>query len=243
MAQRLWEIDVTRGIAVVLMVVYHFLFDLNYLGIVALDFSSLALVAFQRLIAFLFLSLVGVSLVLTRLRGVPWRTHVTRAAGLFAIALLVTAATFVYPGPDNGMIVFGILHFIAAALLLGYFFTYLPAWLNLAAGVGTIMAGFWLQTVSPASFPWLLWLGIPPADFYTLDYYPLIPWFGIVLLGIFMGQVMDPFSKPLSGRRDLPPSWLLSGLNYLGRNALAVYLVHQPVLFGILLGSKALLGV
>ncbi len=238
MVERLWEIDVTRGIAVVLMIIYHFLFDLNYLGFVALDFSSLALVAFQRLIAFLFLSLVGVSLVLTRLRGVPIGLHLKRAAGLAVIALLVTFATFVYPGPNGGMIVFGILHFIAVAVLLGYFFVSLPAWVNLVLGLGFLGLGFVLNGLT-ASTPWLLWLGIPPAGFYTLDYYPLVPWFGIVLLGIFMGQVMDPFSKPLSGKA-MPK--LFAGLNYLGRNALAVYLVHQPVLFGILIGAKALLG-
>ena len=240
MVQRLWEIDVTRGIAVALMIVYHFLFDLNFLGLVSLDFSSFALVAFQRLVAFLFLSLVGVSLVLTRLKGVTALQNAKRAAGLFAIALLITAATFVYPGPQSGMIVFGIIHFIALAVLLGYFFTRLPAWLNLVAGVVILAAGFWISTLSPATHPYFLWLGLPPAGFYSLDYYPLIPWFGIVLLGIFIGQVMDSFSKPVSSRAPMPQ--LLSGLNYLGKNALAVYLVHQPVLIGLLLMLKSITG-
>ncbi|MBI2445068.1 DUF1624 domain-containing protein [Candidatus Micrarchaeota archaeon] len=240
MAERFWEIDVTRGIAVVLMLVYHFLFDLNFLGLVRLDFSSLPLVAFQRLVAFLFLSLVGVSLVLTRMRGVDFKTQATRATGLFCIAILVTAATFVYPGPANGMIVFGILHFIAVSVLLGYFFTRLPSWANLALGALIIGAGSWLSTLPSASTPWLLWLGLPPANFYTLDYYPLIPWFGIVLFGIFMGQVMAPFSKPLSGRK-MPQ--LMHGLNFLGRNALVIYLFHQPVLFGILFAVKMIFGI
>ncbi len=241
MVQRLWEIDVTRGIAVVLMVFYHLLFDLDYLGLAVLDFQHPPLLVLQRLVAFLFLSLVGVSLVLTRLKGVTAVENAKRALGLFAIALLITAATFVYPGPQNGMIVFGIIHFIALAVLLGYFFTRLPAWFNLVAGVLVIGAGFWISALPPANGPWLLWLGFVPAGFYTLDYYPLVPWFGVVLLGIFMGQVMDPFSKPISGKVAMPK--LLAGFSYLGRNALAVYLVHQPILFGLLFGAKALLGV
>lgn len=239
MTERLWEIDVTRGIAVVLMIFYHFLFDLNFLGFAHLDFQHAPLLLLQRLIAFLFLSLVGVSLVLIRLRGVDLKTNVKRAAGLVLVALLITFVTFLYPGPQNGMIVFGIIHFIAASVLLGYFFTKLPSWANLALGLGILGLGFWLNLLPPASTPWLLWLGLPPAGFYTLDYYPLIPWFGVVLLGIFMGQVMDPFSKPISGKA-MPV--LFKGLNYLGRNALAVYLVHQPILFGLLFGAKALLG-
>ncbi|MBI5225750.1 DUF1624 domain-containing protein [Candidatus Micrarchaeota archaeon] len=241
MVQRLWELDVTRGIAVVLMVFYHLLFDLNYMGLAVLDFQHPPLLILQRLVAFLFLSLVGVSLVLTRLKGVTAVENAKRAAGLFGIALLITAATFVYPGSQGGMIVFGIIHFIAVAVLLGYFFTRLPQWFNLAAGVSVLGAGFWLSSLPPVSTPWLLWLGLPPIGFYTLDYYPLIPWFGVVLIGIFTGQVMDPFSKPISGKVAMPK--LLAGFSYLGRNALVVYLVHQPILFGLLLGANALLGV
>jgi len=240
MAERLWEIDVTRGIAVVLMIFYHFLFDLDYFGLADLDFQRPPLLLLQRIIAFTFLALIGVSLVLTRLRGVPLSLHVKRAAGLAGIALFITAATFVYPGPQNGMIVFGIIHFIAVSVLLGWFFTRLPAWFNLTAGIGVLLAGFWLSSLSPTASPWLLWLGLPPANFYTLDYYPLIPWFGIVLIGIFMGQIMDPFRKPISGRQT--PQFM-HGLNFLGRNALAVYLIHQPVLIGLILTFRALIGV
>ncbi len=240
MSERLWEIDVTRGIAVALMIAYHFLFDLDFLGLARFDFSSGFLLVFQRLIAFLFLSMVGVSLVLTRMKGVTALENAKRAAGLFAVALLITAATFVYPGPQNGMIVFGIIHFIAVAVLLGYFFTRLPSWLNLAFGVLVVAAGFWLSSLPPASTPWLLWLRVAPPGFFTLDYYPLIPWFGIVLIGIFMGQVMGPFSKPILGKVAMPK--LLAGSSYLGRNALVVYLIHQPVLFGLLLAAKTLWG-
>ncbi len=236
---RLWQVDVTRGIAVALMIVYHFLFDLDFLDLARFDFSSGPLLLFQRLIAFLFLSLVGVSLVLARLRGVTLVQHLRRVAALAGVALLITAATFVYPGPQNGMIVFGIIHFIAVAVLLGWFFTRLPSWLNLAVGVGVLAAGFYLSTLSPAPHPWLLWFGLPPAGFFTLDYYPLIPWFGVVLVGIFTGQAMDPFRRAFSDRK-MPH--MLHSLNVLGKNALAVYLVHQPLLFGLLLGAKILLG-
>lgn len=237
MAQRLWEVDVTRGVAVVLMVVFHFFFDLNYLGLARFDFSSGFFVIFQRIIAFLFLSLVGVSLVLSRLRGVDLHTHAKRVAGLGAIALFVTFATWVFP--RDGFIIFGILHFITLAVLLGWFLTRLPSWMNLAAGLGVLAAGFWLSSLPPIQSPWLLWLGFAPAGFYTLDYYPLIPWFGIVLFGVFMGQTMDLFRRPFSDRK-MPQ--LMHGLNFLGRNALAVYLIHQPVLFGLLLSVKYVFG-
>lgn len=237
MQKRFWEVDVTRGFAVLLMVVYHFFFDLDYFGFLQLDFASGFFLVFQRVIAFLFLSLVGVSLVLSRLRGVTLSKNLQRVLALAGIALLITLATSIYPG--EGAIVFGIIHFIAVAVLIGYFFTELPAWLNLGLGVLVFGTGSWLAGLSPLETPLLLWLGLPPAGFYTLDYYPLIPWFGIVLLGIFMAQTMSPFQRIPSPR---PAHAVLGVLDFLGKNALAIYLIHQPVLVALLLVFHSLFG-
>lgn len=237
MSKRFWEVDVTRGIAVALMIVYHFLFDLDYFGLVKLDFASGFLLLFQRVIAFLFLSLVGVSLVLSKMRGVSLSKNLNRVLALAGIAFLITLATSIYPG--EGAIVFGIIHFIAVAVLLGYFFTELPAWVNLGLGVLVVASGFWLSTLPRPDVPWMLWLGLPPAGFYTLDYYPLIPWFGIVLIGIFMAQVMNPFKRVPSPK---PAHRVFGVLECLGKNALAVYLLHQPVLVGVILAARLLFG-
>ncbi|MBI4361469.1 DUF1624 domain-containing protein [Candidatus Micrarchaeota archaeon] len=230
MKKRFWEVDVTRGLAVALMIAYHFFFDLNYLGFIQIDFSTGFFLVFQRVIAFMFLSLVGVSLLLSKIRGVPLSKNLQRVLALAGIALLITLATSIYPG--KGAIVFGIIHFIAVAVLIGYFFTELPAWLNLGLAALVVALGFWLSGLARPDTPLFLWLGLPPAGFYTLDYYPLIPWFGIVLLGIFMAQTMNPFTRIPSPR---PAHALFDALDFLGKNALAVYLVHQPVLVGLLL--------
>ncbi len=236
MARRLWEVDVTRGVAVALMIVYHFFFDLNFLGIAAFDFSGWPLLLLQRTVAVLFLSLVGVSLVLSRIRGVTMVQNVRRAAFLAVIAAVITLATWVYP--HDGFIVFGIIHFIALAMLLGYLFTFLPAWLNLVAGMASVGIGFLVSSLTTET-PWLLWLGVRFPGFHTLDFYPLFPWFGVVLFGIFIAKITDPFSRPYSTKAM--PS-LFGALDFLGRNALAVYLVHQPILFGLLFAAKAAFG-
>ena len=102
-----------------------------------------------------------------------------------------------------------------------------PGWL-IVAGTATIASGQWTaQLAIPSSL--LLPFGITPADFTSLDYYPLLPWSGFFLYGAALGQVLYK-----ERRSRLPqPSWL-QPLTALGRHSLAVYLIHQPILLATL---------
>ena len=103
---------------------------------------------------------------------------------------------------------------------------------NFILGSILIILGLYVQDIS-VDRSWLLWLGLAPASFYSLDYVPLLPWFGVVLYGVGFGGLLYPGYK----RRV---SWLdqitVSGcscvklLCYLGRNSLTIYLVHQPLI-------------
>ncbi|MBI5036914.1 DUF1624 domain-containing protein [Candidatus Micrarchaeota archaeon] len=231
---RVWEIDAFRGAAMVLMVVFHFFFDLNYLGLASFSLYDGPLLLLQRATAFLFLSLVGVSLVLARTGGVTLWRNVKRAMFLAAVALFITLATWVYP--HNGFIVFGVIHLIAVSVLLGFFFVRFSALLNLLFGSLAFALGFLVSSV-PVSFPWLVWLGFKFPGFYTLDFYPLLPWFGLVLFGIAFGKTFYAERKSL-----LQPVPSLKPLAFLGRHALALYLIHQPVLFGLLFAYRMMTG-
>jgi uncharacterized membrane protein len=87
------------------------------------------------------------------------------------------------------------------------------------------------------SFPWLLPLGLMPQHFRTADYFPLLPWFGIFLIGICAGNTFyrdgeRRFSLRLTATRITRP------LAFIGRNSLLIYLVHQPVIIGILFATN-----
>ena len=225
--KRVWQVDAFRGLAVVLMIVFHFFFDLDYLGLAAFSMYDGAFLVLQRVTAFLFLSLVGVSLVLAK----PDLTQAVRRFLLLSgVAFGITLATLVYPG--KGAIFFGIIHLIALSVLLGHFFLRFNS-LNLFFGSLFLLSGFVVSGVTTSS-PLTLWLGLRPAGFYTLDYYPLIPWFGLVLFGIFLGKKVF---QPLV--RSDPPK-IAAPLGWLGRHALWIYLVHQPVIFGVLWVCKYL---
>ncbi|QEF95025.1 DUF1624 domain-containing protein [Methanothermobacter sp. KEPCO-1] len=222
---RFHEVDAMRGIAVVMMIVYHVIFDLDFLGAVELDLNSPIIWLTGRLAAFLFIFLVGVSLSLSHSRrgsGVPGH-YIRRGVMIFIYGLLITAATWVYP--HEGFIVFGVLHFIGVAVIITYPFagrralSLIAALLALAAGMR--VSGLMVDT------PYLLWLGLKPPGFYTLDYFPLLPWLGVVLLGIFTGDTLYPgyrrrWNGELPGRNH--------ALEFLGKHSLTIYFIHQPVI-------------
>jgi uncharacterized membrane protein len=136
------------------------------------------------------------------------------------------------------MIMFGVLHLIGASIVLAYPFLRLRL-PNVVLGVGCITVGLYLSTLRTDQ-DWLMWLGIAP-DFFTLDYWPIFPWFGVVLLGIFVGNVLYGGEK----RATVGPIPEVPGVRplvFLGRHSLPVYLAHQPVLIAtlVLLGLARL---
>lgn len=232
------EIDMLRGVAIVMMVIYHLMFDLAYFGLTDVIFTNPFWFYFQRATAGLFIALVGVSLTLSatqrRRLGTPereiFKQMVVRGMRIFAWGLLVTVVTGVVFGLEHA-VKFGILHFIGVATILAWPFLRLK-WFNLVAWIGLSLLWRWLQTVTVAG-SWWIWLGLQPANHMYVDYFPLIPWFGVVLLGVFLGNLLYPDGKrrfPLIGSSARPALWL----GFLGRHSLTIYLVHQPVLIGLL---------
>lgn len=225
------EIDIARGVAVIMMVVFHIAFDLNYLGIVALPVSQ----GFLRLLALttagLFLFIVGISLSISsaHARKVLSRKdfilkYLGRGASIFLLGLAITLVTWLLlPG---GFVIFGILHLIGLAVFISPLFTG-RYWPNLLAGaviiaLGPVVAGLRGNTL-------LLWLGVQPPSFYSVDFTPVFPSLGVVLLGVFFGMTLYPGGKETFPLRRARP------LEFLGRHSLAIYLIHQPVIILILL--------
>jgi uncharacterized membrane protein len=223
---RLLALDLTRTLALVCMVVFHFTFDLALFGHIDPGTMSQPFwYYFARMIAGSFLFLSGVSLWIAHGQGIRWPAFWTRFAKLVAAAALVTLASlWLVPG---GPIWFGILHAIAAASLLGLLALRLP-WpvtLTLAA---LIFAAGWGPRF-PAFDPiWLVWTGLAETRPMMGDYVPLVPWAAPALAGIALAQALRLDRQP-----GTPPTRLTDVLTFPGRHSLVIYLVHQPILFGL----------
>lgn len=219
-----------------MMILFHILFDLYFFGIRPVNVISGFWRYFGFATASLFLTIAGISLSVSHARAVQsvpalteagvWIKFLKRGAFIFACGLLVTLATFLYPG--EGFVVFGILQVIGVSIMISPLFFRFGRY-NLLLGAAVIVTGI---SISLASFDgplWLLPLGIHPDSFRSLDYEPIFPWSGLVLMGMGLGDLAYP-----GGRRRGALSKLLqksaSPLAALGRHSLLIYLVHQPVI-------------
>ncbi|MFA5531460.1 MAG: heparan-alpha-glucosaminide N-acetyltransferase [Thiohalomonadaceae bacterium] len=230
-AGRFQAVDVLRGTAIALMIAFHIGFDLVYFGVLRVDiYHDPFWVGARMFIVTLFLLTMGASLYLATCRGVRWPRFWRRVGFIAAGAGAVSIATWlVFP---RSWIFFGVLHFIALASALALPFRRLY-WSNLVLGVALVVLGVW--AAHPFfDQPGLNWIGLVTRKPLTEDYVPLLPWFGVVLIGLWLGRVVY-------GRSALP-AWaagqrtgrLARTLAFAGRHGLLIYLVHQPILFGIL---------
>lgn len=228
MKQRIWELDAFRGLCVLGMVAVHLVYDVVELyGLV--DWKYPAVFSFvKNWGGVLFLLISGICVTLG--------AHSTRrgitvfCCGLFCTA--VTAGMYLLNLADKGILIyFGVLHCLGVCMLLWYFFRKLP---TVALGVlwaGLVAAGLWLQTIR-VDFPWLIPLGFLPVEFVSSDYFPLLPNLGFFLLGAVLGKTVYAAKKSLLPGVN-PENGGIRFLCACGRQSLWIYLLHQPVLAGV----------
>ena len=233
--RRLQWLDIARGLALLAMASYHFMWDLASFGYLEPGYPSTGWPRlYARAIASTFLFLAGFSLVLAHGNGIRWRSFWKRWFIVAGAAALVTVAS--YFAIPEGLIHFGILHAIAAASLIGLLFLRAPWPLTFLVAIVVFVAPFYLRSAA-FNQPWFWWIGLSTEPRQSFDYVPLLPWLAAVLAGIGVARL--PFlARKLrqyeSGEKPLGK--LKSALAFLGRHSLVFYLVHQPVLISILYG-------
>ena len=228
---RIALIDFLRGAALIAMTVFHFVYDLEFFGLKDRGYSD------QRhwwmlatIVAGSFLFLAGASLYLAHARRIRWR-HWRRRLAVIALAAFAITAITSYVTPER-YVLFGILHMIAAASVIGLAFLRAPWWLAAAAAaaifvIDSHVAIGWLDA------PALSWLGFVSKAPVASDFRPIFPWLAPALLGIGTAKLCHQAGwlqvlaiLKLDGR-------LGSAARFLGRHSLLYYLLHQPVLFAL----------
>lgn len=245
-ARRIPELDWLRGAALSLMILHHAIFDLyHYYSVDRLAFQNdgwFRFVARPAVIA-VFILVSGVCTVFSR----DNRRRGLRMGGVALVLTLVTwlANRLLWRG--FGIIFFNVIHVLAASTLL------YALWeagerragskRGAVSAAALLIAGGLLAVVPAATVPlealrptWLtavLWRVYPPGP-PLMDAMALFPWVGVFLMGAGLGRLLYP------ERRSLVPGWVerrggvSRGLEWMGRHALWIYLLHQPILLGLL---------
>lgn len=230
MKKRIWELDVLRGVCILGMVVVHLIYDLQ-------TFFSLPFLADSRLFdlikqwgGVLFLLISGICVTLG--------SHpVRRGLIVFACGLICSAVTagmyFLNMADKSIIIYFGVLHCLGVCMLLWPLFKRLPVWALGLVGLGLTVLGLWLSGNVFVDFPWLIPLGLVPEDFASSDYFPLLSNLGFFLVGAFLGKTLYRKKETLLPRVN-PANPVLAFFTRLGKWSLPVYLLHQPIITGLL---------
>jgi uncharacterized membrane protein len=164
------------------------------------------------------------------------KKYLKRGLKIFGYGLLITIFTFLFFREET--ILFGILHFFGIAIILSIPFL-AGKWKNLALGAIIIAIGLQLWQMT-FDFPWLMWLGLYPKGMWTFDYFPLLPWFGFILIGIFLGNTLYKDGKRIFKIKELGQKIIAKQLCWAGNHSLIIYFIHQPILVGIILAVKAM---
>ncbi len=221
---RVLALDLARTCALICMAIFHFTFDLQMFAYIPWDTTQSGFwFYFPRMVAGSFLFLAGISLHLAHGQGIRWGAFAKRFVIIAGAAGLVSVGTY-YFNPGE-MVLFGILHCIAASSLIGLVFLRVPAVLTILVAAGVFVLPWVFQHAS-FNATGLLWLGLSTEKPRMMDYEPLLPWFAPFLVGLAVARrVRWP---------QVAPSRLVRVLAFPGQHSLIFYLIHQPILIGLI---------
>lgn len=225
-ARRLWELDFLRGIALILMVYYHVIYDLKEFYQYPIDYENLPNTIIGKSSAMLFMVLAGIS---SSLSG----SNLKRGLKLLGISLLITLGTHLYD-PALG-IKFGIIHFLAVCVLLSPWLMKLNNILLLLLAALMVYLGQLIPYIR-VTHDYLFVFGLSTPAFTSSDYYPLIPWIAVFILGLVLGKTL------YKERKSLVPFTLPdNAVSFIGRHTLSIYLLHQQAILLVLVAVDKLL--
>lgn len=230
MKRRIWELDALRGICLLVMFAIHITYDLVVLYDVW-DLSDPRLFNFSQ-------DWGGMPfLVLSGLCATLGSRPVRRGLLVFLCGMLCTLTTagmyWLNFSGKSIIIYFGVLHCLGCCMMLWPVFRKLPTWLLAVLGVAIIAVGLYLVRNVTVDFIWLTPLGIPSHTFSSSDYFPLLPNLGYFFVGSVLGRTL------YRNKTSLLPNvneniWILRFLRFFGKHSLLIYLLHQPILAGVI---------
>ena len=227
MRDRIVWIDVIRGISIIAMITFHFAFDLMYFGFAEPDLiyqSDWKL--FERMIAFSFLFIAGLSLSIKHGSSINWKSFLRRYGTTAICALLISTVTYILF--NNNMIRFGILHAISVSGLISLLLLKLNSLSLASLAILVFLINLLIPQPVEGDYFWQ-WFIYTTETPNSLDYRPILPWIIPFIFGMASYQLFKNWGL-LEARNSIIHKEILF-LSWLGKNSLIIYLIHQPVLF------------
>lgn len=230
MKKRIWELDVLRGIWILLMFAIHIGFDLVVL-FEAVELKNPTLFNLsQEWGGDLFLVISGICVTLG--------SHpVKRGLQVLVCGLVITAVTagmYLLGIADGSILIcFGVLHCLGCCMLLWPLFQNQKTWVLCTVGLALFLLGQYLLAYVRADFPWLLPFGVMYWGFSSVDYFPLLPNFGSFLIGACIGRTVYRDKATLFPKVN-PRNPIIRFFTFFGKHSLIIYMIHQPIIAGVL---------
>lgn len=237
--RRVHMIDTVRGVIIIGVVAYHFLFDLWDIWDMDLWWMNSALVNAVRDFG------AGVLIFLSGISSLLSHSNIKRGFKTLACAALLSLVTY-FVMPDN-FIFWGILHFMGLMMLLygivGKYINKLPRLAGFGIFIALFVFMYPLMTGGYVGIPRLLEIYVPDAmktsvityiigfgggELISADYFPILPWSALFLAGTYIGNYVREGRIPQFMYKDI-----CKPITFLGRNTLVIYLLHQPVIFAL----------
>ncbi len=228
---RFKELDIFRGTAVISMIIFHIFFVLDFFKILENNMYS-GILGFLALYAQLsFLSLVGISLAISKQNAVKKQLsnqkfihkQLKRTLYILSCAAIVSISTYLFVG--NQFVRFGILHFIGTSIIILSFLANFK-YLNLILGFLSIFGADTIHNIS-SNIKLLYIFGVNTNAGATIDYFPIFPWIGVIFIGIFIG---NSFYKNLKQPIKIPNLKICNFAIFLGKHSLLIYMIHVPII-------------
>lgn len=217
---RNFEIDFFRGVAVILMIYFHTIFDLKEFFGFNVNYLSGYNFYIGKTAAVLFILVSGISSSLSK-------SNLKRGLKFFAYAMIITLITNFISGME---IYFGILHFLGLSMIFAHFLLFLKPKVFYISNILILIICIGLDGIIRGLVPtnnYLLMFGIINDNFASADFYPLVPWFGVFSIGLIIGKFFYRGTIQSYAFRN-------NFINLVGRNSLVVYFVHQPIILILL---------
>ena len=228
------------------MVFYHFCWDLGEFGVLdSATVNSGGWRLFAQVIGSSFLFISGLSFWLFWIYSKNFKRFLLRLAKLFIASILVTLGSFIAYG--EYFIFFGILHLLTVCTLFAIFLVRLPVLLLFTLSIlVAFVTNYLLFEVFESRLYY--WVGLYSGDIGTVDFYPFFPWAAPYIFGLAFGKILYKYPSRHKGnieivnndtnnrkQNNLILNGAKKGLMLLSSYALSIYLIHQPVLFGIII--------